>query len=441
MSIITVDDNSPGLLKHQEEFAYSKSMNTYLAAGWMGGKTRALLEFFAVSMKGNPGCQFGFIEPDFRLARQFVNNKFIPFFRKNIVGESRQDNEIHLVGNRKFIWISGHNLEKLEQYEFAAMGGDEVALMSGELVLRCAARVRSPKAKRLRIGYVGTPHYGWLKEAFDGKNDSMHRIIHASTLDNHHVPKEAVENLLINCPAKQRRAYIDGYFVPPGGNVYSEFDESVHVIDWQFRADLETGCAIDWSPFTPAVLFVQKLPCGFVLGNRKLENGGMVIFDELHPDGTNFGGLTTERLCLLIKAKNYPLHFAVVDPAGKGTQATSGTNEIAIARQHLNTRIVFTEAKHLRLIQNGIEHVQRMLAPIKGDPMLYFSSKLLVTKEPRAVLNAIRSYAYPKAKDGEPLDNDPVKDGISDHSCDCVRYLAINFFPVVRLQTRVRSIA
>jgi len=355
-------------------------------------------------------------------------------------GEIKQDNEIYLTGNRMLVWLSGHDVSKIEQYEFAAMGGDEVALMSGDLVMRCAARVRHPKAGRLRIGYVGTPHYGWLKDVFDGKNDSMHRIIHASTTDNFHLPKNAVENLLASCPARMRKAYIDGYFVPLGGGVYPVFDEGKHAIMWEYDHRLQTGCAIDWSALTPAVLFVQILPKDYKLNQTVLPEGGMVIIDEMHPDGSTMS-VTTERLCHLIKAKGYRLDFAVVDPAGKGTQSTSGMDDITIARQILNTRIMFKDDPKLRLIQNGIEHVKRMLEPVGKPPMLYFSADLLESQHPRCVIPAIRAYSYPVKKEGKDQEEKPIKDGITDHAMDLVRYLAINFFPVVRLQSRVRSIA
>lgn len=387
----------------------------------------------------NPGCPGGFIEPDYKMCRDFVYNKIFPSMRDFITGESVRDSLIYLKDGGSIRWFSGHNLDKLEQYDLAWLAGDEVGLMKGELVLKAAGRLRGGPAPF--ASFVGVAHYGWLKDKFEGKNDKFHKILHMSTMDNPYTSKIFKENLLANCPARLRPMYVDGQFVPPGGAVYAEFDESIHVVDWQFRTDLQTGCAVDFSPFHPCVLYVQMLPKGFQLGNRKLVNGGMIIFDELHPDGSSFGGLTTERLGMLAKSKNYPLHFCCPDPAGKGTQATSGTNEIAILSQILNTRMVFTTNPKLRLIENGIEHVQRMLAPLVGEPMLFFSSQLLNNHDPKAVLNAIRAYAYPKSKDGKPMDTEPVKDGISDDPMDCVRYLAINFFPVVRLQARVRSIA
>jgi hypothetical protein len=259
-------------------------------------------------------------------------------------------------------------------------------------------------------------------------------MINVSTFDNPDTDDEFKEDLRDGCPARLVKAYIYGHWVPLGGTVFPEFNPDVHVIPWALDRKLKTGVLIDWSPRTPHALWVQLTPPG---------NGfpaGAVVIDEIIPDGTDVA-VTTERLCELIKAKNYRLDFACVDPAGLGTEATSGINQISVARDKLNTQIVYTTNARLRLIQNGIEHVKRMLEPLQGPPLLFFSDSLSDNPSPRSVLNAIRGYSYPKAKDGKPLDSQPEKDGITDHACDLLRYLAVNFFPVMRLQTKVRSIA
>jgi len=72
---------------------------------------------------------------------------------------------------------------------------------------------------------------------------------------------------------------------------------------------------------------------------------------------------------------------------------------------------------------------------------LYFADHLPNNRDPRGVWNSLIAYSYPEEKDGRPTGDDPLKDGVTDHQCDLVRYLCTNLFPVVRLQTRVRSMA
>ncbi len=167
---------------------------------------------------------------------------------------------------------------------------------------------------------------------------------------------------------------------------------------------------------------------------------GFVVFDELYPDGSKTP-VRTDALCDLILAKNYKLDFAVADPAGLGTEASSGVDQMQIARGRLRLPIRYTRSAVKRNVRNGIEHVTRMLAPIQGEPALYVAEQLTEARNPRSVCRSFRAYSYDKDKEGKPLNEDPLKDGITDHSMDCVRYLAVNLFPVARLTPGVRSIA
>ncbi len=425
-----------GSLDSQDRFAYSDSFITYMAGGWGAGKSHGLLKYIEVSTFANPGCPGILIEPDYKMLRDFVNNKLRPAAKHLIVDESKQDNTIFMERGIRIIYLSGHNLDKLEQYEAAWLVGDEVALMGADLLHRSVARVRDPKAGHPRIGYAGTPHYGWLKEEFAGRNNANRRIIHVRTLDNPFLTKEAIDSMLANVPASLQKAYIEGQFVPPGGQVYPELDRNVHVIPWNPDSRLKTVAVIDWAYRTPHVLIAQMLPKGYELRGKMLPNGGAVVVAELYPEN-----IRTEDLCKRTKQLGYQIHEACADPAGEGKDASSGMDQIQIAKKILGVPIKYTNNARLRLIRNGIEHVGRALMPASGVPMLYFSEQVAEAKHGRAVVNAMEAYSYPQDKDGKPVSNEPIKDGIVDHACDCVRYLVINHFPVIRLQSRVRSIA
>jgi hypothetical protein len=211
-----------------------------------------------------------------------------------------------------------------------------------------------------------------------------------------------------------------------------------------FSSDL-----IDWSPRTPHVLFKQLLPVGYHVKpgvvlppppkHTAWSYGGSVTFDEIILDGSE-QAITTERLCEHIRAKGYQLSWAEGDPAGRGVEATSGVDQVAIARQVLGLNFKFPP-HNLRNISDGIQHVKALLEPVQGPPRLYFARKLAENRSPRGVWNALRGYSYPRAKDGKPLGESPEKDGITDHASDCERYDAVINFPIARLGGRVRSIA
>jgi hypothetical protein len=439
--------NEPGQvlvpLLHQWDFARSGAYATFLAGGWGSAKSVGLLFFLSLSAFINPPRTAGMVVlPTWPLLEEFLDTQLLPAFEPIITGHSRGKRCLTLIGNRRLLYRSGHVPERLEMSNLSYLGADEVGLMDPSIFLRAVARIRDKRAKALRIGLTGVPYWGWLKDEFEGRNDSKRRIIHVSTGDNEHLHPEAMENLLAACPARLRSQYIEGLFVTPGGTVYPEFEHSRHVIPWQIQNWFDIGCLIDWSPRTPCVLWVQLIPEGTIMPEGPIQAPGAVIIDELHPDGSEVA-VTTERLCQLVKAKGYPVRWFCCDPAGVAVEATSGMEQIAIARRELNIPARYTTNARKRNIQNGIENVKRLLDPLQGPPLLYFSDQLVTTggRDPRATLNAVPSYAYAKPKGNKPLDSNPVKDGITDHVNDCIRYLSVNFFPSYRLQTRVRSVA
>ena len=50
------------------------------------------------------------------------------------------------------------------------------------------------------------------------------------------------------------------------------------------------------------------------------------------------------------------------------------------------------------------------------------------------------SYRYPEHKDGTPLKNTPLKDGVHDHGIDALRYGLINKFPIKEYKYRTSKL-
>ena len=448
-------------LPHQWELAHSQSRDTFLAGGWGSAKTAGGLLFCEQAAWENPGTIGLVVFPVYRLLRNFLNRYLRPAFKEIIKSEVKGDYEIHLVNGSTIVWISGHNLELIEAYTAAWAYVDEVGLFKRDVFERITARTRDPKAKRIRRAYTGTPHYGWLKDEFDKRDDADRKIIHASTRDNPYTPKEFKESLYLNCPARLRHAYIDGHFVPPGGSVYPEWDigdngDGRHVIDFAPDFSLPIVPVIDWSARTPHVLIAQLIPEGYVIPGRgtmaKLDPrhkyAAAVILDELIPDGT-YQAYTIERMAQEVRALGY--RFAgefVCDPAGTAKEATSGTSAIQQFAEYMHLRPRFRLKAADRLIANGIDMVKRMLEPMDGIPRLYVSRYCYDKAEalqgnqatkhlaPRSLVYAMGAYSYPEIISGKAVKSDPVKDGITDHACDTLRYLVINYFNSTRLTVR-----
>jgi len=443
---------------HQEAFAMTRADVTYLAGGWGSGKSIAGLAFCAISAAANPGCTGLVVLPTHKLMREFVNTMIRPAMRDMIVGESKQDSAIHLLGGGRIVYLSGHTIERLEMYNAAWAYVDEAGLLKRDVLPRAMARLRDNRARLVRLGLSGTPHWGWLKDEFDGQDSKERRIIHAKTMDNPHNEPTYYDRMLAQCPARMREAYLNGHFVAPGGGVYSEFDLEKHVTPYDYRTDCPVVAAIDWSPRTPHVLFLQLLPAGarvtpmgppLELLQPGHQYAAAAVVDELVLDGAIMA-VTTQKLGQEIRARGYPLMEFVCDPAGRSVEASSGRDQVRIMRELLGVYSRFRLDAPGRLIANGVDMVRCMLEPeVDHIPRLYISQEVAERAatlpdhlRARSVVNALPGYSYSPIKDGKAVDLDPVKDGVTDHAADCIRYVAANYFPVARLmERRLRSAA
>lgn len=418
-------------LPSQYEFQTSESYATFFAGGWGSGKSLALVNWLMHRAAANPPGTTGMvIMPTYELMQSMIETLLLPAWMYVVQGRSVAQRCIYLPGNRRLLYRSGHVPERIEFYNLAYAGLDEAGLMDRSIFYRIAARVRDPAASCRQIGITGTPLWGWLQDEFQDRNDADRRIIHAKTADNIHLDAEYLRTLRDACPRRLQSCYIEGDFVPPGDVVYAEYDPHKHIIDYK-----PTGgavlCAVDWSPRTPHVLFAERLTDG----------KSMVVFDEIVA-----ADLTVKKLCALIKQRGYALREFCCDPAGAAVEATSGTDQITEAQIELGIRAVYRRDHAGRSVINGINHVRNMLEPLDGQPRLFFARALdLKTKaiqerhlRQRCVLEAIIAYAY-KPLDGRvrtALDI-PIKDGVTDHAMDCLRYLAVNYFPQARLLATV----
>jgi len=449
------DPSGDGYLKplaHQRDFATSQAHTTYLAGGWGCGKSVADLLYADESIALNSGLTGIIMQPTHRMMREFVSTQFVPAFQDMIIKWDRTDNVFHMRDGTRVVCLSAHIPERIEMYNAAWAVLDEAGLMQRRIFERIQARVRDKRAGCLRIGLTGTPHYGWLKDEFEGQDNDMRRIIHARTMDNPHLHPDYVANLTAACPARLAKAYLEGLFVPPGGAVYPEWDSDRHVIDYTYSPHVgPTVPIVDWSPRTPHVLAVQLLSPGMILpgSSRELTTleashkwAAMVIVGELIPDGSK-QAVSVEHLADGVMSmgfdfSTYPREF-VCDPAGAAVEAGAGESAIAIFQRVTGLAARYSTIPAERSIANGVDCVRRLLEPMDGIPRLYVASEVARRAKrlpkhlrARSVVNAIPGYSYDEPKDGKAVNQLPIKDGVTDHACDDTRYGSVAYFPSAR---------
>jgi len=222
------------------------------------------------------------------------------------------------------------------------------------------------------------------------------------------------------------RVLIDGEFGLLVGAVLEEFERKTHLVEWKYDPRFRTVEAWDFGFRRPAVLWAQHLPEGTSIPGRGAapRGGAYVLFDELVRDN-----VTTEVAALEAKQRGYRVERIYCDPAGDGTQSANGLSDVSVLKSTRcgagGPQVRFTTEPRLRHIPFGVSLLRGMLRNALGETRLWVAKSLDKPKQARGVVKDFEGYAYPEAKDGRPVGDVPLKDGLHDHVVDACRYFAI----------------
>lgn len=402
----------------------SEARWTAFLGGWGSGKTFVGARVFLRNVLSIPRGT------DALLAAPFwstVKRTTLREFRKvvpsgMITAESKGEHWLEVAGRRVY-YGSADRPETLDGATVGAIWLDEGRYVKAEGWRVILSRLRA-KGARLAGFITSTPGGEWLEEEFNtGREGRL--AIHGSTRENReHLGDGVIESMESSLSKRSAKVYIDGQFGLLEGAVY-EFEKARHLIPWKYRPDLPVVLAWDFGWQRPAVVFLQPIPPGTLLpplnGVRRVAPvGSWVAFDELMPEG-----ISTEMLAMQVRQKGYRISRVWCDPAGDGTQTATGLSDVKILRDQGFQDIRFTTDPRWRHIPTGVRVVEGLLCNVRNETRLYFSTALDKPKTVRGAVKDHMLYHYPPEKAGHPVKDQPLKDGLRDHSCDAVRYFAV----------------
>jgi hypothetical protein len=211
-------------------------------------------------------------------------------------------------------------------------------------------------------------------------------------------------------------------FTSLSGRIYGDFTRHDNVGEFNYIHGLPVFLSIDFGYRMPCALFFQV-----VKQVDGLEH--IYLIDEI----THKTNMRTLDLVNAIKAKNYRLGRVFGDPAGYQVQASVGMGEAEIFYQMTGHRVYSVRDNASRNVNSGISHVRNFILAANGTRRFHVSEKC------QGIIEDIESYRYPETKDGKELKEAPLKDGISDHGCDALRYFFINRFPIKNSKIRTHK--
>ena len=413
-------------------FHASSAHGKLLAGGYGGGKTAAGAVEALCTMLANPMADGLIVGPHWSTVVSVVRRTLIEHCPPGLTlvnHPAHEDRYLSTPWGSRIFYRSADNPASMDGLHVGWAWGDEVRYWSRDahVVFVGRACLDMQDGGGPRWWYTTTPSMNWLHDEFR-HGDPDRAVFKAPTDENVYNPPSYLEDLRRSYSERLQRQIIGGEFVLLTGAVYGEeFDEATHVVNWTYDPRLRTVLAWDPGKRAPYACLIQEITVPrLVQGSTTFFEGDAIVCDELCPDH-----LSTERLGGMVLALGRKIDAVYCDPAADATQSAAGFDDITAMRAAGlgNVEFRFVTDPRLRHIPTGVARVAARLRPAKGRPTLYFARSLRSgpwASSPRSILRALTTYRYPEQKDGRPVSDIPIKDGVSDHACDAVRYYVTN---------------
>ena len=183
--------------------------------------------------------------------------------------------------------------------------------------------------------------------------------------------------------------------------VYDSFTEETHVTDFRFTPGLPVYRAVDFGYHTPVVLWIQVAGDDTAVVCREWIGTNCTISataEALREGDRELGITEADVVC------------TYCDPAGAAKNDSGISSVEILAREGVNLEYRASS------IAAGVDLVREKLMDAAGRTALF------VSRSCKRVINDFRRYRR------HPQTGEPVKDGVSDHAMDALRYFVINYY-------------
>jgi phage terminase large subunit len=236
------------------------------------------------------------------------------------------------------------------------------------------------------------------------------KVFYSSAKDNPTNPADYLATL-DKLTGVRRDRLRDGKWVAAEGLVWDNYDPAIHLIDrFPIPAEWRRVRSVDFGYTNPFVCQWWAIdPDGRLYRYREIYRSQRIVEDH------------AKRIVELSKGEVIEATVADHDAEDRATLQRHGI-PTSPARKEISTGVQAVE--------------QRLRVQGDGKPRLYLLRDSLVDRDkaletahlPTCMEEEILAYVWPKAADGKPIKEQPVK--MNDHGCDAMRYL------VMRLEQR-----
>jgi PBSX family phage terminase large subunit len=299
------------LLKHQYEFITSSEQFVLLAGGLGSGKSTAGAWFVINESLTDPRPK-GLICAN--TYRQLRNATLATLFREcdeNGIDYSLNENKGWLrIEDAFWYCYSLDNPDNVRGVEVGKIWNDETRDTSAEAFHVLTGRLRDKSGiNGLKARYTSTPFgFNYLYDYFVGdKKTKQHRLIHAPSSANKHLPPEYLESMKNSFDSKIYAQEVLAEFVNvTSGRIYYAFERSRHIktVSYDSRYPIYVGMDFNINPMTATM-------CQHIDGKIK-------VYDEIWLSDSN----TEEMAALLLE--RYGRNLTIIPDATGKALKTSG---------------------------------------------------------------------------------------------------------------------
>lgn len=393
--------NSP-----QERFVASDAKFRCFSAGYGAGKTFIGAQTAWDTARAYPGSLGMVVAPTYPQLRDFTQRTF---FER--VGKSAEDIETHahvrsfnkteqhlrLDNGSEILFRSADKPSTLVGSNVDWFWLDEPASCDGAVWRMLLGRLRGTVGPR-RGWLTGTPAgFNWVYREFGEPKDDYF-LVTAATMENTFLPPDYIEAMQENYAGAFARAHLYGEFVAFEGQVY-QFDRNLHTTEDSWIPDPDIGYyrSADFGTNNPtAWLWIQEIA------------GTVYVFDEL-------------------EVRRQPVTTIAQEVKSRWPGMTCTENFGDVAGTQRDSNLNSYVSNYLR---EGVRIRTRPGGPVKSGVAVVSKyleqGRLKVHPSCTRLIQAFETYHWPEDKDGQRVGDEPVKDGVSDHLMDALRYYFVN---------------
>jgi PBSX family phage terminase large subunit len=397
---------------------YSEAYDSVLYLGAFGaGKSLALVQQFADMAAQYPNTRYLLVRKRYADLKDTTLITFKESVDPRLYDFHKTDHNANFHNGSVIMFRGLDKMTKLGSVEVAAVGVDELYELTFDDFKMLKGRARQkgtpPEIAKKIIAASNPSDIGeWMHKYFESEKEKGRFYVKANSLENPHLPKGYVENLVRDYPPSWIRRFIYGEWgsVPKGEAVFQGFMRTMHGQPWHVDEKLVPIKGVpllrgwDFGWHHPANAFCQMDP-----------DGRLLIHDIMM--GSNEYLIQYAPKVVAQTANMFPGYeiHDFGDHAGHQVKDTAEKTAIQLLETEHGI-VVSTRPAH---VSKGLERIQKMLSMvIKKAPGIVIHPRC------EAIITGFEGgYCRLRATDGNSMDINPYKDGFYEHQFDAIRYI------------------